>query len=145
MDDSLYYELQNQNTAKDAEIATLRRENEELKKKLTGTVNDLFAGPEMGARVWCVFPIYDFGSKRIYWEIASDHKYFVERNGLAVLYRTNKHGAPCFATVKSDYVLTKPELAKVKVDELNKRDKEKTYEEWKDVREGYNVKLEEIK
>lgn len=142
MDESIFYELQNRNTAMEAEIATLRRQNEELKEKLENkNYNDLLAGPEVGKKVYYIFPLWDYGPKRIYWEIAGDHKYFCECNDICILYWVNKNGVARFNAVKSEYVFEEPEYAERACDELNKRDKNKTYEEWKGVRDAYNPKF----
>lgn len=146
MDESIFYELQNRNTAMEAEIATLRRQNEELKEKLENkNYNDLLAGPEVGKKVYYIFPLWDYGPKRIYWEIAGDHKYFCECNDICILYWVNKNGVARFNAVKSEYVFEEPEYAERACDDLNKRDKEKEYDEFKSVVcKEYNVNWEEM-
>lgn len=141
MDDSLFYSLQNENTAKDAEIAVLKRKIDDLKQEV-GSKNGLpFQYPNVGDRVWYLFPLWDFGLRRVVWEMAGDHKFFADREGICILYWVNKNGVARFNAVKSEYVFEEPEYAERACDELNKRDKNKTYEEWKGVRDAYNPKF----
>ena len=142
MDDSLFYNLQNENIAKDAEIAALKRNIDELKERLEkDNLDDMLANPEVGTRVWYVYPLYDFCMQRIVWEYAGDHKFFSERNDVCILYWVDKYGNQRFKAVKSDCVFEEEEYAEMYCGKLNKRDKNKTYEEWKGVRDAYNPKF----
>lgn len=141
MDDSLFYSLQNENTAKDAEIAVLKRKIDDLKQEV-GSKNGLpFQYPNVGDRAWYLFPLWDFGLRRVVWEMAGDHKFFADREGICILYWVNKNEVGRFRAVKSDFVFEEREYAERACDELNKRDKNKTYEEWKGVRDAYNPKF----
>lgn len=141
MDESFYYSLQNENIAKDAEITALKRKIDDLKQEV-GSKNGLpFQYPNVGDRVWYLFPLWDFGLRRVVWEMAGDHKYFCERNDICILYWVNKNEVGRFRAVKSDFVFEEREYAERACDELNKRDKNKTYEEWKGVRDAYNPKF----
>lgn len=141
MDDSIYYSLQNENIAKDAEIAALKRKIDDLKQEV-GPKNGLpFQYTNVGDRVWYLFPLWDFGLRRVVWEMAGDHKFFADREGICILFWVNKNEVGRFKAVKSEYVFEEREYAERARDELNKRDKEKTYEEWKGVRDAYNPKF----
>lgn len=141
MDDSLFYSLQNENTAKDAEIAVLKRKIDDLKQEV-GSKNGLpFQYPNVGDRAWYLYPLWDFSFRRVVWGMAGDHKFFADREGICILYWTNKSGVARFKAVKSEYVFEELEYAERACDDLNKRDKNKTYEEWKEVRDAYNPKF----
>lgn len=141
MDESFYYSLQNESIAKDAEITALKRKIDDLKQEV-GSKNGLpFQYPNVGDRVWYLFPLWDFGLRRVVWETAGDHKFFADREGICILYWVNKNEAGRFRAVKSDFVFEEREYAERACDDLNKRDKNKTYEEWKGVRDAYNPKF----
>ena len=145
MDESIYYALQNENIAKDAEITALKRKIADLKQEV-GSKNGLpFQYPNVGDRAWYLFPLWDFGMRRVVWEMAGDHKFFADREGICILYWVNKNGVARFNAVKSEYVFEELEYAERACDELNKRDKEKEYDEFKSVVcKEYNINWEEV-
>ena len=145
MDESIYYALQNENIAKDAEITALKRKIDDLKQEV-GSKNGLpFQYPNVGDRVWYLFPLWDFSMRRVVWEMARDHKFFADREGICILYWVNKNGVARFNAVKSEYVFEELEYAERACDELNKRDKEKEYDEFKSVVcKEYNINWEEV-
>ena len=111
MDDSIYYSLQNENIAKDAEVTALKRKIDDLKQEV-GSKNGLpFQYPNVGDRAWYLFPLWDFGLRRVVWEMAGDHKFFADREGICILYWVNKNGVARFNAVKSEYVFEEPEYA----------------------------------
>lgn len=141
MDDSIYYALQNENMAKDAEITALKRKIDDLKQEVGSKYGLPFQYPNVGDRAWYLYPLWDFNFRRVVWGVAGDHKFFADREGICILYWVNKSEVARFKAVKSEYVFEELEYAERACGDLNKRDKNKTYEEWKEVRDAYNPKL----
>lgn len=133
MDNSIYYELQNENIRLQAENSHLKKELENIKTKNLQQDN----------KVWVLFPVWVNHLFHGDWFLTDQYNYFTEQDGVTIVYENvsinTREWNRKFEGVPSKFVFSNYKEASELQKKLKEESKSKNYDEWWDyVRIIYN-------